>query len=96
MKSVNRRPRRPAWVYALLIPAFGLAAVAGAQEQRITGRVVDPDHAPVPSASVVVTGTTIGTNTSDSGTFTVRVPADGKSLTVRRIGRTRRSVILNL
>jgi len=63
----------------------GLAV--GAQEQaRVTGRVVDVDHAPIPAAAVVVTGTTIGTSTSDSGTFAIRLPADGRSLTVRRIG----------
>ncbi len=65
--------------------ASGLASSAGAQT-RITGRVVDPDNAPIGTAQVQVTGTTIGTNSSDSGTFTLQVPADGKTLTVRRIG----------
>jgi TonB-linked SusC/RagA family outer membrane protein len=60
----------------------------GAQGQtRVTGRVVDAtDRAPVPSAAVIVTGTTIGTTTNDSGRFTLPMPADAKTLTVRRIG----------
>jgi TonB-dependent SusC/RagA subfamily outer membrane receptor len=35
---------------------------------------------------VIVTGTTIGGVTNDSGRFTVTLPSDAKSLTVRRIG----------
>ncbi len=75
---------------------LGLAVVALAcvattafaqQETQVRGKVVDAtDNAPVPAAPVIVTGTTIGTNTSDSGTFNLRLPADVKSFTVRRIG----------
>src|SRR6185437_5481909 len=31
-------------------------------------------------------GTTVGASTTDSGTFVIRLPADAKTLTVRRIG----------
>jgi hypothetical protein len=59
--------------------------VAGATPVR--GRVVDANEgAPVPAAAVSVSGTTIGNNTTDSGTFHLDVPQDAKSLTVRRIG----------
>jgi len=54
---------------------------------RVTGRVVDAaEHAPIPAAAVLITGTTVGQNTTDSGTFNLRVPADAKTFTVRRIG----------
>ena len=69
----------------VVLAASGIGRAAQAQT-RITGRVVDPDHAPIPAAQVLVTGTTVGTNTSDSGRFTLQVPADGRSLTIRRIG----------
>jgi len=60
---------------------------AQAQETRISGRVLDAtERAPIGAAAVLVTGTTIGQNTTDSGTFNFRVPADAKSMTVRRIG----------
>ncbi len=65
--------------------AAGLASSVQAQT-RITGRVIDPDNVPIGTAQILVTGTLVGTNGSDSGTFTLQVPADGKSLTVRRIG----------
>jgi len=57
------------------------------QDARVTGRVVDADsHLGIPAAAVVVTGTTIGMTTTDSGTFALRLPPDAKTLTVRRIG----------
>ena len=57
------------------------------QEDRIAGHVRDStDQSPVPAATVLVTNTTVGTTTNDSGAFTLRLPADAKSLTVRRIG----------
>ncbi len=81
-----------------MVRMVGLMAVAwsaaGAQEGgRITGHVLDgADKVPLSAAQVLVSGTTIGTITNDSGTFNLRVPADGKSLTVRRIGY-RQSII---
>ncbi len=71
----------------MLAAALGLASIAQAQEERITGHVVDAaEHSAIPAAAVVVTGTTIGANTTDSGTFTFRVPSTARSITVRRIG----------
>jgi TonB-dependent starch-binding outer membrane protein SusC len=65
------------------------------EDTELTGRVVDGDtRLGVTAAAVVVTGTTIGTMTSDSGTFVLRVPADARSLTVRRIGYIAQTVIL--
>ncbi len=69
-------------VMAALAPS-----VQAQQETRITGRVVDAvEHEPIAAAAVLVTGTTVGQNTTDSGTFTLRLPADARTLTVRRIG----------
>ena len=79
--------------------AFGLmlvlATTAGAQQggTRVTGRVQDAtDHVPIPAATVLVTGTTIGATTTDSGTFALRIPADAKTITVRRIGYLAKTV----
>jgi TonB-linked SusC/RagA family outer membrane protein len=69
--------------------ALAVARSASAQEaQRITGQVIDADTKnPIPAVRVTVTGTTLGALTTDSGRFTIRnVPADAKSIDVRRIG----------
>ncbi len=71
-----------------------VSARGWAQEARITGRVVDETRAPVPSAVMLIVGTTIGTNTTDSGTFTLRRPADATTLTVRRIGYLAQTIAL--
>jgi len=67
---------------------FVAALATSAEGQaRATGRVVDAtDRTPIPAAALLVTGTTIGTTTNDSGRFTLILPADAKTLTVRRIG----------
>jgi TonB-dependent starch-binding outer membrane protein SusC len=55
--------------------------------RRLTGHVVDADtKEPVPNAQVFVTGTAVGTLTTDSGTFALRLPDNAKTITARRIG----------
>jgi TonB-dependent starch-binding outer membrane protein SusC len=75
-------------VTGLLVAAAMIAVPAAwAQQTTLTGRVVEQtDHVPIPGAAVLVTGTSVGAQTSDSGTFSLRLPADAKTLTVRRIG----------
>ncbi len=72
----------------LVLASFvAVTATARAQETRITGRVTDAnDNRPIPTVAIQVTGTTIGQNTTDSGAFNLRVPADAKTFIVRRIG----------
>jgi TonB-dependent starch-binding outer membrane protein SusC len=81
------------WTATRVATALGAAVLLGtwsveAQSQtKVTGHVVDAtDNSPVPDAQVVVTNTNVGTIANDSGRFTLTLPADAKSLTVRRIG----------
>jgi TonB-linked SusC/RagA family outer membrane protein len=95
-KACGRKIRCGPLTGAALIAVMGLASLARAQEQRITGRVVDAaERTPIPAAVVLVTGTTVGANTSDSGTFSLRMPAAARSLTVRRIGYLAQTVPLS-
>ena len=72
-----------------------LAALAGAQQSRITGRVVDAaEHGGISAAQVVVAGTSTGTTTSDDGAFTLQLPPDAKTLNVRRIGYSPQTVTI--
>ncbi len=73
---------------AVLCAAAVTRIASGQESQRITGQVLDLDAKfPVPLVRVAVPGTTLGTLTTDSGRFTLRnVPADAKSIEVRRIG----------
>jgi TonB-linked SusC/RagA family outer membrane protein len=58
-----------------------------AQTRQLTGSVLEEgSRAPIPSAQVVVKGTTIGALSRENGTFTLQVPDGPLTLSVRRIG----------
>lgn len=56
------------------------------QTKTVTGTVNDSEGAPLPGASIVIKGTSIGTSTDFDGKFTINVPNDGKTLVVSYIG----------
>ena len=65
------------------------SAQAGVSRQGIlTGRVTDQSNgSPVPSAAVVVAGTSLGAITNDSGVYSIRaVPAGTHQIRVSRVG----------
>src|ERR1700740_1416523 len=62
----------------MCIAVFQLSA----QTRTVTGRVTDESGNPLPSVSVQVKGTTTGTVTNNNGSFSLRVPAAAKTLTV--------------
>ncbi|WP_028297159.1 SusC/RagA family TonB-linked outer membrane protein [Olivibacter sitiensis] len=58
-----------------------------AQERRISGKVTSQaDATPLPGVSIVVTGTSLGTQTDNNGNYSITVPSTAKSLTIRSIG----------
>lgn len=48
------------------------------QDYRVTGTITDTDGIPLPGASVVVRGTTTGTQTDFDGNFEINVPQGGE------------------
>ena len=81
--------------FALLLCVASVAAAqAGA---TISGTVTNEDGTPLPGATVLIQGTTIGTHTDDAGRYTIVVPAsraNGQSavLLARTIGYAARQV----
>ena len=65
---------------------------ASAQQKTITGTVIGDDKAPIPGASIVVKGTTIGVVTDMDGKFTLSIPATAKSLIFSFVGLTPKEV----
>ncbi|WP_210490519.1 SusC/RagA family TonB-linked outer membrane protein [Rufibacter aurantiacus] len=85
-------------LYRLLLffCAFCCMEELAAQERQITGRVLSSaDGTPVIGASVVVKGTTSGTNTDASGNYTVSTTAAATTLVVSFIGFTTQEVPIN-
>jgi TonB-dependent starch-binding outer membrane protein SusC len=86
---VARAVHLTTWGIAAAVTAIAvMAPVARAQDRtRLTGKVVDStDHVPIPQAQIQVTGTTYGTVAGENGQFTIMMPKDAKTITVRRIG----------
>lgn len=55
---------------ALLLYSMQLLA----QNRTITGKVTGSDGLPIPNASVIIKGTSLGTTTNMEGIFTLSVP----------------------
>ncbi len=55
-------------------------------QQRVTGRVTDPNTQPLAGVSVVVMGTTLGATTDAGGNFAVTVPENRKNLVFSFLG----------
>ena len=68
-----------------IFAVLATAAMVVAQNQQVSGTVVDEAGAPVVGATVVVDGTSVGTTTSADGSFRLSAPANG-IITVSFIG----------
>lgn len=66
------------------------ASILAQTTKTITGKVVDSSGKVLPDASVLITGTKIGTTSDANGKFTIKYSSDGKprTLTVSYVGYT--------
>ncbi|SEM29313.1 TonB-linked outer membrane protein, SusC/RagA family [bacterium A37T11] len=53
------------------------ANIARGQDITVSGKVTDAAGAPLPGVSVILKGTTRGTQTSESGNYTIKIPGNG-------------------
>jgi len=56
------------------------------QSKKVTGKVTDQSGAPIPGASIIVKGTTIGITTDNDGNFSLLLPSDAKVLVFSFVG----------
>ncbi len=69
-----------------------LQTTTWAQSKTVTGTVTDEKNAPVQGASVLVKGSTVGTQTDVSGNFSLNIPASATALTISYVGYTSQDV----
>ena len=55
-------------------------------KRKITGKVTDQRNSPLPGASIVIKGTTVGTITDVNGAFEIEVPSNNEVLGISFIG----------
>lgn len=86
---------RPTWLRGLLLGFLVLLFPLLSQAQAtwsISGKVVDAQAAGLPGVTVIVPGTTIGTNTGGDGTFQLNVPEGTTTLAFSSIGYSAQQV----
>lgn len=75
------------WIFAfMLLLGLGLSGQVSAQQKSIEGTVVDNLNQPIPGATIVVKGTTIGTVSDKDGSFRMQVPEGAKTLVISFVG----------
>ncbi|MGB5509354.1 SusC/RagA family TonB-linked outer membrane protein, partial [Robiginitalea sp.] len=74
------------WILTPLLVLLSLS-FSFAQERAVSGNVVDQDNVPLPGVSVVVVGTTRGTQTDFDGNYTI-MASSGETLRFTYIGQT--------
>ena len=67
---------------------------ATAQQKTISGTVIGDDKVPIPGASIVIKGTTIGTVTDYNGNFSLKVPVSANILVFSFVGLTSKEIPL--
>lgn len=81
-------------IFIVCLLMFGFQSLI-AQTIQVTGKVSDKENGgPLPGASVVVKGTTIGTATNFSGDYSLNVPSDG-ILVFSSIGMKTQEIAVN-
>ncbi|TVZ25858.1 TonB-linked SusC/RagA family outer membrane protein [Gillisia sp. Hel_I_86] len=63
-----------------------LAFLTGAAQSTFTGTVFDENNFPLPGASVIIKGTSVGTMTDFDGNFSIEIPGDGEILIISFLG----------
>lgn len=70
----------------ILLLSIGLSGQIAAQQRTIQGRIIDNDRNPLPGVTIVVKGTTLGTISTDDGSFQMEVPTDAETLVFSFVG----------
>ena len=64
-------------------------------QRTVTGKVTDDKGLPIPNVSILVKGTNAGTVTGTDGSYSLAVPANGKTLVFSSVGLGQREEILD-
>jgi TonB-linked SusC/RagA family outer membrane protein len=79
----------------MLCFAVFVGQVIAQNSRTITGKVTDDKGAPIPNASVLVKGSTIGTTTANDGTFSLKVPETAKTFVISSVNFASKEVSIS-
>ncbi len=73
-------------ILSVVLSMVLLVGMAFAQQRSISGTVIDESGVPIPGATVLVKGTTVGVVTDADGKYNLSVPASAQTLVFSYIG----------
>ena len=76
----------------MVMLVLSISQVMAQNSRTITGKVTDEMGTPIPNASVVVKGTTLGTTTDKEGSFSLKVPETAKTLVFSSVNFAAREI----
>ncbi|MBY0480451.1 MAG: TonB-dependent receptor [Chitinophagaceae bacterium] len=65
-----------------------------AQNKTLKGKVTDEKGIPIPNASVLIKGTTVGAATGTDGTFSLTAPSSAKTLVISSVGFSSKEIAI--
>lgn len=77
-----------------LISTLLLTGSLLAQNRTVSGKVTDNQGVPIPNASVLIKGSTVGTTTNESGAFSFSVPANVTTLVISSVSFAAKDVTI--
>lgn len=83
---IGKAPRKALEAQLTVLQKELKTVIEQPQQREITGKVTDTSGEPLPGATVMVKGTTIGTVTDAEGNFSLRIPANAQTLQVSFVG----------
>src|SRR5215204_4327962 len=78
----------------LMLGVLFISVQLSAQNRTISGKVTDEKGIGIPNASVIIKGTSTGTNTDASGSFSLSIPATSKALIISYVGMDEKEISL--
>jgi len=71
------------------------ALTTAQQVRKISGKVTDQSGAPIPGASIVVKGTSVGVSADNYGNYNLSLPAEAKVLIFSFLGMKTREIVIS-
>src|SRR5215471_14199886 len=81
-------------ILTLLIGGLFLCGQVLSQNRTISGKITDNKGNPIPHATILVKGTTIGTQSKEDGAFSLGIPDNAKTLTISAVGMEQQEIAL--
>lgn len=79
----------------ILYPAAVVGADSSQQQKRITGTITEENGNPLPGATVIIEGTTVGTTSDANGKFSIEVTKENAVLVFSFMGYKMQKVVSN-